>query len=164
MSEPKVEVREEQPYISIPIEVAMKEWGKANALVPEVFNWLATHGLEIGGPLFYRYWTIGGMSEAFRLEVGIPVKDAVSGDGRIIAGAIPGGRYATLVHHGHPDGLTRSMEKLERWITEQQLTVKKAREGDKDVWEGRFEYYLTDPAVQPDPSQWYIKLDYLLED
>jgi hypothetical protein len=37
IGEPKVEVRAEQPYVAIPIKTTLREWGRANALVGEVF-------------------------------------------------------------------------------------------------------------------------------
>lgn len=30
------------------------------------------------------------------------------------------------------------------------------------VWDGRFEFYPTDPAVEPDPERWEIEVAYLL--
>lgn len=68
--EPKVDVRAEQPYVSIPNKTTLKEWGRANALVGEVFGWLAQGGIPPAGPLFYRYWVVGDADRAFDLEVG----------------------------------------------------------------------------------------------
>lgn len=45
ISEPKVEVRAEQLYVAIPIKVTLKEWGRANALVGEIFEWLSQKGI-----------------------------------------------------------------------------------------------------------------------
>jgi effector-binding domain-containing protein len=110
VSEPKVEVRAEQPYVAIPIKVTLKEWSRANALLGEVIEWLGQNGVALAGPPFFRYWKIGNMDDEFDLEVGIPVGSPVSGDGRVIAGSIPGGSYATLVHTEHPDRLVHSLK------------------------------------------------------
>jgi hypothetical protein len=93
-NEPKVEVRAEQPYVAIPIKVTLREWGMANALVGEVIGWLGQRGLALSGAPFFRYWVIGDMDEKFVIEVGVPVESAVPGDGRVIAGSIPG-RFPT---------------------------------------------------------------------
>jgi RNA polymerase sigma factor (sigma-70 family) len=75
------------------------------ALVGEVIGWLSRQGIEFAGAPFFRYWTIGDMDREFDLEVGVPVASVVSGDERVIAGFIPSGSYATMVHFGHPDRL-----------------------------------------------------------
>jgi effector-binding domain-containing protein len=108
IGEPKVEVRAEQPYVAIPIKTTLREWGRANALVGEVFEWLGQKGVEPAGPPFFRYWVIGDLDNKFEIEVGVLVRSAVSGDGRVISGSVPGGSYATLVHTGQPDRLVRS--------------------------------------------------------
>jgi hypothetical protein len=36
--------------------------------------------------------------------------------------------------------------------------------GGDEVWGGRFEFYLTDPAEQPDREKWSIEIAYLLRD
>ena len=167
-SEPKLEHRSGQPYVAIPIRVPMKEWGKTTVLVPEIFGWLEQKGIEPAGTPFYRYLVIGDMDmdgdAPFHLEVGVPVARAVCGDGRVVAGAIPGGSYVTLVHHGHPDRLVESCALLESWAAEQGLAWKNRREGADEVWGGRFEFYLTDPAVEPDLEKWSTEIAYLVKD
>ena len=158
--EPKVEVRAEQPYAAIPIKVTLKEWGRANALVGEVIGWLSRQGIEFAGAPFFRYWTIGDMDREFDLEVGVPVASVVSGDGRVIAGFIPSGSYATMVHFGHPDRLAESLEALQEWGTRQGLEWNSRGE----VWGGRFEFYLTNPAEQPDLEKWSIEIAYQVRD
>ncbi|MBA9002492.1 GyrI-like domain-containing protein [Thermomonospora cellulosilytica] len=161
-NEPQIQERAARPYAAIPIEAPMREWGRVNALVPEVFGWLAEQGVPPAGPLFYRYRVAGDMDRPFRLEVGVPTPAPVTGDGRVIAGTIPAGRYATLLHQGHPDKLFGSITALLRWADERGLKWRNTREGDQEVWGGCFEYYLTDPAEEPDMDNWSIELAYLL--
>lgn len=163
MGEPTVEIRAEQPYVAIPIEVALKEFGGANALVGETFAWLGGRGIEPAGAPFFRYSMIGDMEGRFEIEVGVPVAIAVPGDGRVIAGSIPAGRYATLVHTGHPDRLVHAHAALQEWATSRRLDLQRSRQGDDEVWGGRFEFYLTDPAQQPDPEQWSTEIAYLIK-
>jgi DNA gyrase inhibitor GyrI len=130
-----------------------------------VFEWLGQKGVECAGqPPFFRYWVIGDMDNKFELEVGVPVRNAVSGDGRVIAGSIPGGTYATLVHTGHPDRLIHSLTALQDWGISQGLEWNNRREGNDEVWGGRFEFYLTNPAEQPDLEQWSIEIAYQVRD
>ncbi|XEC96713.1 GyrI-like domain-containing protein [Paenibacillus tarimensis] len=109
LNEPKVEYREEKPCVYIPIRVPMKEWNKTTVLIGEVLAWIGRKGLESGGAPFYRYREIGDMEKAFSLEVGAPVTQPVEGDGKVLGGTIPSGKYVTLMHNGHPDSLVYSL-------------------------------------------------------
>lgn len=161
---PGIEVRAEQPYVAIPIQVTFREWGQANALVPQVYGWLAANNIIPAGPPFFRYHVIGSMDEKFHLEIGVPVGNPVEGDGRIVAGAIPAGSYATLVHTGHPDKLIHAYTEFEKWIAAQALQVDTHHNGSNDVWAGRFEFYLTNPEEEPDLNKWAIQIAYRLKD
>jgi effector-binding domain-containing protein len=158
MSEPTVLERTEQPYVAIPIRATLREWGEVNALAPEVFAWLAARGIAPAGALFYRHHVIGGFDEKFSVEVGVPVAEPVDGDGRVLAGAKPAGRYVVAVHHGHPDGIVKSHQALVEWAAREGVPLAK----DGDVWGGMFESYRTDPAVEPDPDKWETELAYLV--
>ncbi|PPK67456.1 GyrI-like domain-containing protein [Actinokineospora auranticolor] len=152
--EPALETRPEQPYVSIAIEAPLSEWGKVNALVPEVFDWLARRGVPPVGALFYRYHSVA--DDVLSVEVGVPVATPQEGDGRVRAGSKPAGTYAVLVHEGHPDRIRDTFAKLDDWAH---------REGVEwdlvdGVWAGRFESYLTDPAEEPDLGKWRTEVAY----
>jgi effector-binding domain-containing protein len=157
---PNLVVRQEQPYLSIPIQVAQKEWKKATALVSELIEWMDEHRIEWAGPPFFRYWIIGDMDTHFHIEVGIPVVAPLAGDGRVIPGTIPGGIYATLVHTGSPDALDLSLSILQTWGIHQGLQWNNQIEGDTEIWGARFEFYLTDPALQPNQEKWSVEIAY----
>jgi effector-binding domain-containing protein len=160
MTEPTVAERPEQPYVAISIRATLREWGEVNALVPEVFAWLASRGTAPAGALFYRHRVIGSFEEKFTVEVGVPVAAPADGDGRVVAGTKPAGRYVVAVHHGHPDGIARSHEALVAWAGEHGVPL--ARDGAE--WVGLFESYRSDPAVEPDPDKWETELAYLVSD
>ena len=150
--------RAEQPYAAIAITATLREWGSVNALVPEVYGWLAERNIPPAGALFYRHRVVGGLDEKFEVEVGVPVAGPVDGDGRVSAGAKPAGRYAVRVHHGHPDDVARTHLELVDWATGQgQPPVR-----DGEVWVGMFESYLTNPDDEPDPARWETELSYLV--
>lgn len=152
------EERAEQPYAAIPVRATLREWGSVNALVPEILGWLAERNIQPAGALFYRHRVVGGMDEKFEVEVGVPVAAEIHGDGRVVAGAKPEGRYAVRVHHGHPDNIRFTHQDLVAWATEQGSPPVR----DGEVWVGMFESYLTNPDDEPDPDRWETELAYLV--
>jgi len=56
---------------------------------------------------FWRYLTIE-MPDRLEIECGVPVGAAVPGDARVLAGGLPAGHYATVLHVGHPDELVET--------------------------------------------------------
>lgn len=159
---PGVEMKAEQPYVAIPIQVTLREWGMADAMVPEVLDWIAKKGVKAVGAPFYRYWCLGGQDGEYALEVGVPVEHMVTGDDRVVASSIPGGSYAVAVHRGDPDMLHDSLEALERWALSEGLQFDKRWEEEEEIWNGRFEFYLIDSQNEPDPAKWEIELAFLL--
>ena len=162
ISEPYVEERTEQPYVGIPIQAGLSEWNKVNSLVGELFDWLKAKGIKPAGPPFFRYWCLGDPEGKYKLEVGVPVERMVSGNQRVVASYIPGGTYLTALHKGHPDNLEKSLEALEKWALQEDLAIDKRWEGEEEIWNGRFEFYVTDPETEPDLNKWAIKIAFLL--
>ncbi|CAN5921426.1 hypothetical protein BH24BAC1_BH24BAC1_12810 [soil metagenome] len=97
ISEPKIEYREELPFLAIPARVAMKEIPVAlPPLISEVYSWLAQNSIEPAGPLFFHYTLISG--GLFDVEVGVPIRSASLGGDRLKPGIFPSGRYAVCTH------------------------------------------------------------------
>src|SRR5882672_5151858 len=94
----------DRAYVGLPGTVTMSTVGRIATRYPEVFGWLRARGIEPAGAPFFRYNVID-MERELELKVGVPIASAVPGDGEIIAGVLPGGRYATVTHVGHPKGL-----------------------------------------------------------
>lgn len=160
--EPKLEQREERPYMAIRAQVTLKEWGKVNALVGEVFTWLEKKQIAPAGAPFFRYWIIGDEDQRFHMEVGVPLERMHRGNGRVQAGTMPQGVYATLIHRGHPDRLDEAYAALEKWGGAQEIKWDTRQEGKTRMWNGRFESFLTNPADQPDPNQWSTEIALLV--
>lgn len=162
--EPRLQTGCAQPYVAILVQITLHELGKANALVNEVMEWLSHKDVKIAGPLFYRYYAIGDMEKPFSIEVGFPVSAFVEGDDRVITGHIPDGTFATLVHCGHPDKLAQSFETLQNWAEAQGIRWKKYTQNNEEVWAGRFEFYMTNPADEPDLNKWRTAIAVLIEE
>ncbi|AUV84243.1 AraC family transcriptional regulator (plasmid) [Salinigranum rubrum] len=162
-TDPHLEDRDEQPYVGIPIEASLSEWGQVNALVGELVAWLEDRDETLAGAPFYRYDVIGDDTDPFSLVVAIPTDRQISGDERVQAGAVPEGTYAVTIHEGHPDDLGESHAGLQEWAAEQGHELARSVDGDTDIWEGRYEHYLTDPDEEPDPTEWSTEIAYLVE-
>lgn len=160
---PRLESGCSQPYIAIPIQAKLQVRSETVALIEELKTWISSRKLKISGPLFYRYWIMSYADEPLTMEVGFPVCTGVDGDNRVKAGNIPTGTFATLVHCGHPDTIKRSADLLHSWAKQQSLQWRKHRQDNHNVWAGRFEFYLTNPANEPDPNKWRTALAFLIE-
>lgn len=162
IGEPYVEERMEQAYVGIPIVAGLSEWGLVNSMIGELFDWLKAKGIKPAGIPFFRYWCMEDAEGKYKMEVGVPVKRMVSGDDRVVASVIPGGSYLSALHKGHPDNLEQSLAALERWAEHEGLDIDKRWEGEEEIWNGRFEFYVTDPETEPDLNNWAIRIAFLL--
>jgi effector-binding domain-containing protein len=161
-AQPSIQSRAAQPYVGIPSTVTMDQIGEVlPALHPEVFGWLEAHGIAPAGPPLWKYNLIS-MEAAMEIEVAVPTAELAAADQRIQAGEIPAGRYATVVHVGHPAELMQATADLLAWAEEQGLQFDMAPEGRGERWAARLEEYLTDPAEEPDMSRWETRLAFRL--
>ena len=135
------------------------------AVVPplnrEVFGWLAVRGAVATGASFWKYNVID-MERQLVVEAGTAVAVAVPGDDRVLAGVLPGGRYATARYTGHPTGFADTTAALLDRAAEQGLTRDVGETEDSERWGARLEIYQSDPAQQPDMSQWVTELAFRL--
>jgi effector-binding domain-containing protein len=160
--EPTLEYRHEQPYVAIRTQVTTQQLGTVlPPLFGEVFAWLGKQGVAPAGAPFWRY-RIVDMNAQFDMEVGVPIATAVSGNGRITAGVLPSGRYAVFVHTGHPATLMDATARLLAWAKERRIAWQASE--DQREWKARLEFYLTDPAVEPDMNKWQTELAFLTAD
>ncbi len=162
ISEPIVEYQIEKPYAAIAIQATEVEWEEASELLPEIVEWLEKRKLHTEGTPLYRYWCNGSGNEPATLEVGVPIDRMHVGDERIVISTIPGGSYVKAVHHGHPDNLPESHAELLKWAQEEGLEFDMRWEAEYEIWNGRFEKFLTDPKLEPNPEKWEIEILLLL--
>jgi effector-binding domain-containing protein len=147
-SAPEIETRAEQPYVAVRARVTMDEIAAFARRFGEVFGWLDRHGLAPAGPPFFKYNVID-MARELEMEAGVPVATAAGGDGQMVTGVLPAGRYATLTHVGHPSELMAATKALLDWAAGQGLTWDVTPGEDGDRWACRLENYLTDPIRNP---------------
>ncbi|GHH69279.1 DNA gyrase inhibitor [Promicromonospora soli] len=165
MNSYRVETRPEVPTVGITETITMTEFGKVADRLSELVGWLAERGTHPVGPPFFRYHVID-MTTRLVVEGGFPVPDdaVLASAGDVAVGVIPAGRYVTTVHHGHPDQLVDVTGALLSWAAAEGLPFDRHDTDAGDAWAGRFEFYLTDPAEQPEMAEWDTELAFKLAD
>jgi effector-binding domain-containing protein len=153
MSNPKIEERNEQPYVGIRTQTPVQNLSQViPQLLDELFPWLEQHGLEPAGAPFIRYHVIN-MADQMDVELGIPVATAVPGDGRVSPGVLPAGRYATLIYTDVTKGIEGNKALIE-WAAQEGLEWDRWEAENGDAFAARYESFLTNPDDEPDPAKW----------
>jgi len=178
---PEIVTRAAQPYAAIRAKVTMAELAGLAARFGEIFGWLGARGIGPAGPPFFRYNVID-MDRLLDVEAGVPIAadptvtgptvtgptapgptaPRPTGDDQVLTGVLPAGRYATVLHQGHPTELGSAVADLLDWAAGQQLTWDMTPGADGEHWGCRLESYLTNPAVEPDMSKWVTELSFRL--
>ncbi|MFE3640020.1 GyrI-like domain-containing protein [Streptomyces sp. NPDC059169] len=162
--QPTVVQRPEQTYVGVRRSVRMDRFGLVADRFPEVFGWLLSYDAAPVGAPFFRFYAIDTGGDTL-VEAGVPVSAPPEPEGDIVVGTIPAGRYATLVHAGHPHGLLDNIGRLREWAAARGLAWDLITEpGGVERWGCRLESYLTDPRVEPDMSKWEMELAFRLAD
>lgn len=164
LSEPKIEHRNEKPYLSIRKTIHQSEISDIlPPLIPEVKSWIEQRNLEIAGPDFFLYKSMNDQG-MMNCEAGFTIRQAIQGDDRVSSGIFPAGIYASIIYTGHFKDMIQGHMALENWIKEQGLKEKAHVSAHQTDWGGRAEFYLVDPDLEPDPDQWQTEIVFQLED
>lgn len=162
-TEPKLDERTDQPTVGIRTQASMNELG---SIIPqlngEVFTWLEKRGVAPSGPPFIRYHVIN-MPGMMDIELGWPVAQAMSGDERVSASALPAGRYASLIYTGIENGIGGNGALLD-WGAEQGLVWDTFASDKGDGFGARYESFLTGPEDNPNPANWDTEVAIRLAD
>jgi effector-binding domain-containing protein len=154
ITKPKLEDRKEQHYVGIRTQVPSSKFKKIiPQFLDELFAWLEKQGVEwdkTSAP-FMRYHVIN-MAGNMDVELGVPIAAAVQGDGNIQAGVIPAGRYASLVYSG-VTGIKGNKALIE-WAAKNDIKWDRWEDENGDAFRARIEFFLTDPAEEPDRKKW----------
>ena len=120
------------------------------------------------GPPFIRFRELDQAGEPLELEVGVAVEGGPEGDGRVRTGALPAGRYLTLMHVGPyrsetlPD-LATTRARLIAWAAEHGVVY--SRETDRgSTLPCCLERYLVGPPAEADFTRWETEFAYLVLD
>jgi effector-binding domain-containing protein len=160
---PEITQRAAQPYAGISAWVTMAAIGSVADRIPEIFGWLGARGIAPAGPPFFRYHVID-MERQLQVEAGVPVASAVDDDGAIRAGTLPAGGFAVMTHTGAPPTLEAATARLLDWAKARGLAWDVTGTDAGEHWGCRVEFYLTDPAAEPDATKWQTQLAFRLAD
>jgi effector-binding domain-containing protein len=157
-TQPTIDERTEQPYLGIRTQTPM---AGLPIVIPqfigEVFGFMGQHGIQPQGAPFIRYHVIN-MEANLDVEIGVPTAQPAAGNGRIKAGAIPAGRYASLIHVGPYDQLMQANATLIEWARAQALQWDQFDDPNGDGFVSRYESYLSEPDEKPERTEVAIKL------
>lgn len=163
-TEPAISQRPDQPYVAIRTQLTMQEMG--SGIIPqlhdELLDWLAPQGKAPAGPPFMRFYVIN-MPGRLDVELGWIVADRMVGTERINTGVLPAGRYASLVYTGVANGIAGNAALLD-WTRQQGLVLDQWTTDQGDAFAARIEFYLTDPADEPDMAKWETEVAIKLAD
>jgi effector-binding domain-containing protein len=161
VSEPKIDERKAQPYMGIRTQTPMTGMSKmVTKLFREINAWAKQHDLKPAGPPFLRYHVID-MEGQMDIEVGIPVAASMPADGRVAAGTLPTGRYASLIYTG--SGYSGNKALVE-WAKASGITWDRWDDPKGDAFRSRYESYLTDPKIEPKKTKWEVEVAIKLAD
>ncbi|HEU5090153.1 MAG TPA: GyrI-like domain-containing protein [Roseiflexaceae bacterium] len=150
---PTIDERAPQPYAGIRTQVSHREFPTIiPKLLDETFGWLAQQAIAPAGAPFMRYHVID-MDGLMDVELGVPVAEPVAGNGRVGAGVLPAGRYASLIYTGVENGIAGNAM-LIGWARDQGLRWDQFDSPHGDGFVSRYEVFLTGPDDDPDPANW----------
>jgi effector-binding domain-containing protein len=155
---PEIVELAERPYVALRATVQMDGISAFADRLHEVIGWLAAREIAPNGAPFFKYDVVD-MEAGLVMEIGFPVDDLHAGEGEIVTGVLPAGRYATAMYHGHPQGLRDATGELLDWGSAEGVEW----DADGDKWAARLEVYLSDPREVPDMADWDTELQFKLK-
>jgi effector-binding domain-containing protein len=165
ISEPKIERRKKLHYVARRMAVPIPFGKYLQPAWDEVYDWMKSQNIHPSGPAIIRYLTTD-MPKELDIDVGFTVARAVKGDDRVTVDFLPAGKYATLLYTGpyRGKGIFKATVALLEWAQEQKIKWNTTKKKGVEWWNGRAEFYFSDPAVEKDPSKFRAELAFLIAD
>lgn len=112
----------------------------------ELYEMAGREGLKMAGMPFARYR--GMPTDTIDVEAGVPLGEPGRDSGNIAAGSLPATSAVEGIHTGPYDTLEETYTAMMEWMAAH----------DQKPADEMWEYYLTDPSVEPDPEKWLTKV------
>ena len=164
ITEPKIERRKKQHYVAIRMAVPIPFGKYLQPAWDEAYDWMKNNDIKPSGPAIIRYLTTD-MSKELDIDVGFTVDKAVKGNDHITADFLPTGQYATLLYTGpyKGKGILKATVALLEWAKENKIKWDTTTKKGVEWWNGRTEFYFSDPATEKDPSKFKTELAFLVK-
>lgn len=159
ISEPKIDTRAEQHYAGIRSTVPMRQLDSSGIIpqsIDEVMGWLNDKGIVPTGAPFIRYYIID-MDNNLDIEIGWPVETPVFGSGRVNAGTLPAGRYASLIYADAREGYEGNGALID-WARDNDHSWDSWETDKGEAFRSRYEILLTGPDDDPDIANWQTEV------
>jgi effector-binding domain-containing protein len=151
----------ERPYLGIRFETPFSGMFAVIAkALKELRKWSKENSLSEEGPYFVRYYHCD-MQDIMDVEVGLMTNSGHAGQGRIQAGSLPKGKYATLVYKGN--GL-RGNQALMKWARDNGVKFDPIDANLAESYVCRYEAYLTDYRIESRKLLWDVELSIKIAD
>jgi hypothetical protein len=161
IGEPKIDTRPGQVYMGIRAIVPFKGMFKVvDKISKEMNTWMIENDVRPVGPPFLRFNVID-MRGKMDITYGIPVGEALAGNGYVTGDVLVAGRYASLIYSG--SGIAGNKALIE-WVRGNGMDFDRWDTQEGDNFRCRYESHLTDPSVEPRKSRWKIEVAIKLAD
>lgn len=161
IGEPRIDNRSAKPYIGIRTQTPFKGMFKmVDQMRKQLNGWLKEQNVEPAGPPFLRYHVID-MAGEMDIEYGVPVANITPSGGRVTAGVLPAGRYASLIYIG--SGMAGN-KALIQWARANGIAWDRWDDEKGDAFRCRTETYLTDPKIEHRKTKWEVEVAIKLPD
>jgi effector-binding domain-containing protein len=131
-----------QPIAAVRLTAEPTRIGESlRQVLPVVASYLDGIGSSPAGPPLARYFDY--TEDEAEFEAGFPVAEPVAGEGRVVAGELPGGLAATTTYDGPYGGLGRVHDAIGEWV------LANGHDPSGAAWE----VYVVGPPEQQDPSR-----------
>jgi len=149
---PTIVERKPQFYVAVKDRVALSEMKPVvDRAFGTLFGWLGRKSIQPAGAAFFRYNVID-MAGRLEIEFSVPVTERVEGEGDIIAGTLPAGRYGQVTWTGPYEALFDVNAVLIGWAREKGIRWDMAETPEGDRFAARFEIYENDPSTVESPT------------
>ncbi len=153
---PRIVERAATPYAAVAAEVHIPFGEAIGPLMGQAAAYLDGAGVDGFGPALFRYDVID--MPRLDMQFGFVTPGPVAGDGQVIAGVLPAGRYATLTHTGHYDQVMDATAALIGWAQENRIAWDSTSGPAGERFAARFEIYPNGPDDEPDPDKWVTEI------
>jgi hypothetical protein len=160
-----------RPYVAVTSRVTSEAELRraADQGFPRLYGWLRERAIVPAGPPLIRFRAFDPVGKPTRIDVGVPIADAIDGGDGIEVAILPAGEWLTFLHHGpythatEPD-LAAAHATVRAWAAEHDLPLAKEEfAGGETALSGSVEQYRIGPVEEPDYARWETDVAYLID-